>query len=105
MSETKEKVYVNSVWVEEKTFTNGSFLKLNIKVDEFIDFLTKNKNESGRVKLTIHKKQNPPKDDKSSAFYTVLDTWAPSQTGKPNVAKTITKPKVTRTPDEDGAEF
>ena len=43
------KIYVNSIWVEEKVFPDGgAIIKLGIKADELIDFLQKNKNSKGR---------------------------------------------------------
>jgi len=52
-------------------------LKLNIKAAELSDFLLKNKNEKGYVKLVISKKKGEVEEGKSK-FYTVLDTWQPS---------------------------
>ena len=44
MNEQKQKIYVDEIWIDEKTFDDGgSFLKLGIKVDEFIVFLQKHK--------------------------------------------------------------
>lgn len=103
MSDNNQKVYVNSIWVEEKTFPDGgSFLKLSIKVDELIEFLQKNKNEKGKVNLTINKKKNPPQDDKSSSHYTVLDTWKPkTQSASPAPAARPATPRPSRQDPED----
>lgn len=72
-----DKVYVNSIFFEEKVFTDGgSILKANITVDELIKFLKDNKSADGKVKLVISKKKTivPNK----STHYAYLDTWAPS---------------------------
>lgn len=78
MSNTNEKVYVNSIWFEEKVFDDGgSILKASITVDELIAFLKANKNKEGKVNLVISKKKNI--EPKKSTHYAYLDTWQPAQ--------------------------
>jgi len=85
-----QKTYVNSIWVDEKVFTDGgSIIKLNIVAEDLIKFLKENKDESGRVRLSISRKKGEVPEGKSK-FYTILDTWKPSQ--KPNQAKVQGKP-------------
>ena len=88
---TNEKVYVNSMWFEEKNFdSGGSILKVNVKADELIKFLKDNKNSDGYVKLVIAKKKNI--EPGKSTHYCTLDTWvSPNKTG-PTSTKTVSKP-------------
>ncbi len=96
-----EKVYVNSMWFEKRTFTSSrdnstsTILKLSIKADELIKFLNENKDENGRVKLDIWEKDKSKITEKGSTHYATLDNWVPkTQTGqaaKPTAA--VAKPK------------
>ncbi len=106
MNEQKQKIYVDEIWIDEKTFDDGgSFLKLGIKVDEFIVFLQKHKNEKGRVNLIVSKKRSQVEEGKST-HYSYLDTWqpkgqspAPAQTTK--TVKAIAKPVKSAPPVDD----
>lgn len=94
-TQTNEKVYVNSLWFEEKIFDDGgSILKVNAKADELVKFLKENKNADGYVKLVISKKKNI--EPGKSTHYAYLDTWQPTNRTGPTVgptsAKVVSKP-------------
>lgn len=89
---SEQKVYANSMWFEEKTFSDGgSILKVNIKADELVKFLKENKNEDGYVKLVISKKKTI--EEGKSTHYAYLDTWQPTNKSQAVTTKAVTKTK------------
>ena len=87
MSNITEKTYVNSIYFDELTFSDGnSILKASVKdINELIKFLKANANKDNSIKLVISKKKN--QKEGSSTHYAYVDTWQPkntSATSKPN---------------------
>lgn len=103
-----EKVYVNSLWFEEKSFGDGgSILKVNIKdTDELIKFIKENRKSDKSLKLVISKKQNI--EEGKSTHYAYVDTWEPSnnrpassRSASPSTSKpSAKKPVVAEEPEE-----
>lgn len=104
---SEQKQYVNSMWFEEKSFTDGgSILKVNIKADELIKFLNDNKDESGSVKIVISKKRTL--EEGKSTHYATLDTWKPTRTQgsvQAPVAKKTVATKATKQQPENSEEL
>ena len=113
MSENKApKQYINGIWLEEKTFSNGnSILKLSVLPEKFIEsFKAAKPNDKGYVKLVISKKLAPGKNGDTHSMY--VDTWEPtgqvSQSATAPVVKKTTQvvqKKVVTTADTDENEF
>lgn len=92
----EQKVYVNPMWFEEKTFNDGgSILKVNIQAEDLIKFLKANKNKDGYVKIVISKRKQV--GDKGQTHYAYLDTWQPTT----NFKNTPTKEKTKAALDQD----
>ena len=84
----KEIVYVNPIWIEEKKLENGnSFLKVSMLADKMIEFLQKNKNNKGYVRITINKRREIGSNGQT--HYAALDTWQPSMNGEITTTRTI----------------
>lgn len=89
-----DKVYVNAMWFEEKTFDDGgSIIKVNITADDMIKFLKENKNKDGYVKIVVSKRKQV--GEKGQTHYAYLDTWQPTIKSTPTVRTPASKPTKT----------
>jgi hypothetical protein len=78
MSENQktDRIFADGLWLQQKLFPDGGgVLKMSIRVDKFIEFLAKNKNETGFVNLVIREKQE---HDEKSTHYCYIDSWKPT---------------------------
>ena len=106
MSNTS-KTFVDSMWLEEKQFTNGgSILKVSMISDKMIEFLQKNKNSKGYVKIVIAKRRELGKNGET--HYAYLDIWEPkTQTAQvaPQKIKKLVETKKTEVQEQQGEEL
>lgn len=80
MSENNKKVYVDGIRIKSRQTSFGEVLALGINADKVIDFLQKNKNESGYVNIDIlPRKEVGTYGETHSA---TLNTWV--KPGTPN---------------------
>lgn len=107
MSENKTKTYVNGVSVKEKTFDNGSLLRMGISVDKVIEFLKANKNSGGYVNLIISPRKEVGQYGDTHSVY--LDTWEPNKkpaSAEPaKKASSAPKAKVNASAESDQTDF
>lgn len=93
MSDNNKKVYVDGIRIKSRETSFGQVLSLGINVDKVIDFLKKNKNESGYVNIDIlPRKEVGTYGETHSA---TLNTWKPGgqDAQKPSNKTPVNKPR------------
>jgi hypothetical protein len=77
MGENQKTIFVNGMYINKKQFGNGKeLLNINVKTEQFIDFLNKNTNDKGYCKIAAFSK--PEGSDMKYGTHSVqLDTWQP----------------------------
>jgi len=78
---SEEAVYINGIFVREKTFDNGgSSLNVGMKVETLIEELGKYQDDKGYVNFVIAKRRSP--SEKGITHYVKLNTWKPKEEDK-----------------------
>lgn len=94
MSEQKQRNYINGIWLNEKSFSDGgSIIKLSILPEKFIDSIKGLKvDENGFARVVISKSKTPKPN---STHFAYEDDFVPQSQNKSQIipTKPVTKPK------------
>lgn len=69
----EEKKFTKGLFASEKASQYGSFMNVDIKVDDFTNWMKENTNEKGYCKITLYK--NKVGSASKNSHYGVLNDW------------------------------
>lgn len=77
----EEKKFTKGLFADEKGSQYGNFMNVDIKVDEFIEWMKANTNEKGYCKITLYK--NKTGSTSKNSHYGVLNDWKKPEAAQP----------------------
>lgn len=105
---SKEKTYINGMYIQKKSSDWGEFIKITFKADA-LQQLKDLMNEKGVTRIIINERREA--DKYGNTHYAVLDTWQPEKKKEedeypePALEKFIPKETEQGDEEEDGLPF